>query len=290
MGLISDFVAGRTPPQLYQAYLSPLFETWTGALIEALPPLGQSLDVACGTGIVTRKIVCQPNVERVVGVDLAPPMIEAARALTDPGLPVEFREGSADAIDLPGAQFDMVFCQQGLQFFPDKTAALNEACRLMKPGTKAAFSVWTSAGDGNPVFGAFETIVGEQLGEDLVPFGPFSFGHKHEIEGVFDAPDLTLVSLERAQRRTPLPDPRTLVLFDLLFLGRPGPDGSMQPLFAPDDSSRDELIERIIARLSEATSDLIQPDGGLRATSSAHIMVAEKRLIGLALKKGSARV
>lgn len=276
MALIEDFVAGRTPPELYQAYLTPLFETWSDVLVDACPPQGRALDVACGTGIVTRKIAAQSNVDSVVGIDIAPPMVEAAKAATDAAAPIEFMVASADQIDLPDDHFQSIYCQQGLQFFPDKTAAINEAERLLAPGGKAAFAIWTSASDGNPVFGAFEKIVADELGADLVPFGPFSFGSRSQIKDVVEKSSLKMTSLEREKRMTRLPDPRTLVLFDLLFLGRPAADGTMHPLFDPADSSKDEQIARIISKLSSATAQYLQPDGGLLAPSSAHIITLAK--------------
>lgn len=276
MALIDDFVAGRTPPELYQAYLTPLFETWSDALIEACPPQGRALDVACGTGIVTRKIALQLNVDSVVGIDIAPPMVEAAKAATDAVAPIDYLVASADQIDLPDGHFQSVFCQQGLQFFPDKTAALNETERLLAPGGKAAFAVWTSARDGNPVFGVFEDIVAEELGADLVPFGPFSFGSHSQIEEVVESSSLRLIAIEREERMARLPDPRTLVLFDLLFLGRPADDGSMHPLFDPADSSKDEQIARIFSKLSLVTEQYVEPDGKLFAPSSAHIITLAK--------------
>ena len=276
MAIIKDFVAGRMPPELYQAYLTPLFETWSHALIEALPPRGRALDVACGTGIVTRKIAAQAGVERVVGVDIAPLMVEAARAATDAIAPIDYLEASADRIDFQDGYFQSIFCQQGLQFFPDKSAALNEAGRLLEPGGKAAFAVWTSGDDGNPVFGAFEQIVAKELGSDLVPFGPFSFGARNQIREVIDDSELTLIALKKVERMARLPDPRTLVLFDLLFLGRPAPDGTMHPLFDPADSSKDQQIEEIISELTAATEQYVQSDGSLLAPSSAHIAVLAK--------------
>ncbi len=276
MALIEEFIAGRTPPELYQAYLTPLFETWSEVLVEALPPRGRVLDVACGTGIVTRKIAAQSGVTSVVGVDIAPPMVEAADALTNSTVPIKYSVSSADDTGLPDGHFQMAFCQQGLQFFPDKVAALDEIGRLLETGGKAAIAVWTSGDNGNPVFGAFEQIVAEELGADLVPFGPFSFGDRSKVEEVVTNSKLTPVSLEQEQRLAYLPDPRTLVLFDLLFLGRPGPDGSMHPLFDPSDSSKDEQIERIITKLIAATGQFAQSDGGLLAPSSAHVIVLEK--------------
>lgn len=277
MALIEEFVGGRTPPELYQAYLTPLFETWSDALIEACPPRGRVLDVACGTGIVTRRIAAQADVDAVVGIDIAPPMVEAAKAATEVEAPIEYLIASADQIDLPDDHFQSVYCQQGLQFFPDKTAALNETERLLATNGKAAFAVWTSANDGNPVFGAFEKIVADELGADLVPFGPFSFGSKGQIEEVVESSELRLIALDREDRMARLPDPRTLVLFDLLFLGRPAADGSMHPLFSPTDGSKDEQIARIISSLSSATEQYRQPDGQLVAPSSAHIVVLEPK-------------
>ena len=84
------------PPELYQAYLTPLFETWSDALVEASPPRGRALDIACGTGIVTRKIATSSAIDHVVGIDIAPPMVEAAAAATPANSPVEYRAASAD--------------------------------------------------------------------------------------------------------------------------------------------------------------------------------------------------
>lgn len=276
MALIGDFVAGRTPPDLYQTYLTPLFSTWGDALVEKLQPQGRALDIACGTGILTRKIAAQSDVERVIGIDIAPPMIEAARAITSADAPVEYLIASADQIDFPDAEFQSISCQQGLQFFPDKAAAIAETERLLAPGGRAGFAVWTSAGDGNPVFGAFEEIVGEELGQDLLPFGPFSFGNREEIEAIVGKSNFDLIALEKEQRMASLPDARTLVLFDLLFLGRPAADGMMHPLFDPADSSKDAQIEEIISRLTSATERYAQPDGTLLAPSAAHVFLLEK--------------
>ena len=275
MALIDQFVAGRSPPELYQAYLWPLFATWSEVLIETLPPQGSVLDIACGTGIVSRRIASQPGVDRVAAVDIAEPMIELARNLTEASDGIDFRVADATNIPFKDSSFQSVYCQQGLQFFPDKPQALKEMGRLMDDRARAAISIWTAASDGNPVFGAFERIVGDRLGADLVPFGPFSFGTREQIEDVIREAGLKLVSLERIERLVDLPDPRTLVLFDLLFLGRPQPDGTMWPVFNPDDSTKDDQIEAIIADLTAETAQFSTPQGNLKAPTTAHILVIE---------------
>ena len=82
-------------------------------------------------------------------------------------------------------------------------------------------------------------------------------------------------AVERLEQTVPLSDVRTLVLFDLLFLGRPGADGQLQPLFDPQDASKDDLIESIISDLSHATRPYQDTDGALLAPTTANILVAE---------------
>src|SRR5215471_13772015 len=84
------------------------------------------LDVACGTGPVTRYIApFVGSTGRVVGLDLNSGMLDTARAMPIPeGIQIDWREGNATARPFPNASFDVVCCQQGLQFCPDRPAAL----------------------------------------------------------------------------------------------------------------------------------------------------------------------
>lgn len=113
------------------------------------------LDLACGTGVVTR-IAAQRvgRSGRVTGVDLNAGMISVARSRpAGDGAPIEWIEGSALAIPLPDASVDVVLCQQGIQFFPDKALALREMRRVLDRGGRLALSVWSSTGVYNSVLG-----------------------------------------------------------------------------------------------------------------------------------------
>ena len=275
MAIITDFIAGRSPPDLYDAYLTPLFETWMDVLVELTPPSGTVIDIACGTGIVSRKLAASAGVDHVDAIDVAPPMIAKAQSLTPSDAAIRFHVASADALPFDDNQFSSAFCQQGLQFFPNKVDAVREAARVTAPGGKLTFAIWTAADDGNPAFGALEQIIAEELGDDLIPFGPFSYGDAAQIEHVAREAGLDRISVKRFERQAPLPDPRTLVLFDLLFLGRPGPDGALQPLFDPNDAAMDAVIETLIAKYERSVSGFLQADGTLLAPSAAHILVGE---------------
>jgi SAM-dependent methyltransferase len=82
---------------------------------------------------------------KVVGLDLNPGMLVVARALPPPSeAPIEWQEGNAGALPFAEASFDVVLCQQGVQFFPDRPAALREMRRVLVPGGRLALSVWRS--------------------------------------------------------------------------------------------------------------------------------------------------
>jgi ubiquinone/menaquinone biosynthesis C-methylase UbiE len=133
-------------PEVYERHLVPaIFGSWAPLLIEqaALRPGQRVLDVACGTGVVAR--LAAPEVGptgQLVGLDLNRGMLEVARSLPPPmGAPVDWREGDAgalwregDAGALPFANafFDIVFCQLGLQYFPDPRQAVREMHRVLK--------------------------------------------------------------------------------------------------------------------------------------------------------------
>jgi ubiquinone/menaquinone biosynthesis C-methylase UbiE len=103
------------------------------------------LDAACGTGIVTRVAVQRyGNLGHVVGVDLNAGMLEVARAHTPAiRVPIEWRQGDVCALPFPDGSFEVVLCQQGLQFVPDPLVALREMRRVLVPGGRLAFTVFS---------------------------------------------------------------------------------------------------------------------------------------------------
>ena len=103
----------------------------------------QSLETAAGTGVVTRALAKRLDpAARYVASDLNHAMIDhaATRQPKDPA--VEWRQ--TDALDLPFAaeEFDVVLCQFGAMFFPDRSKGYAEARRVLRPGGRYVFSVW----------------------------------------------------------------------------------------------------------------------------------------------------
>jgi ubiquinone/menaquinone biosynthesis C-methylase UbiE len=137
--------------ELYERYPARyILGPWAPLLVDAarLEVGERVLDVACGTGVVARIAAQRVGpAGHVVGVDLNPGMIGVARSVPAPvGAPIEWLERSALDLRLQDAAFDVVLCQQGLQFFPDKAVALNEMRRVLVQGGRLALSVWNSVG------------------------------------------------------------------------------------------------------------------------------------------------
>jgi ubiquinone/menaquinone biosynthesis C-methylase UbiE len=103
------------------------------------------LDAACGTGIVTRVAVQRHgDLGHVVGVDLNAGMLDVARAHTPATrVPIEWRQGDVCALPFADGRFEVVLCQQGLQFVPDPGAALREMRRVLVPGGRLAFTIFS---------------------------------------------------------------------------------------------------------------------------------------------------
>jgi ubiquinone/menaquinone biosynthesis C-methylase UbiE len=132
--------------QIYDRLLVPLiFQVYANDLshrVERLQPR-DVLETAAGTGVVTRVLASRlPDGTRVVATDLNEPMLNYAKAKQAPGGAVEWRH--ADALSLPFEDnaFDVVVCQFGAMFFPDKVKTFGEARRVLKPGGRFVFSVW----------------------------------------------------------------------------------------------------------------------------------------------------
>lgn len=152
-------------PELYERYLVPaITSVWANDLLDRVGPRQEEslLDLACGTGIVARLAEQRGHAGRLVGVDLNTAMLAVARTKSTT---VGWVEGSA--LDLPfnANSFDVVLCQLGLQFFPDRPLALNEMVRVLKPGGRAGFSVY-SAIERTPGAHAFVQALDKYLGAE----------------------------------------------------------------------------------------------------------------------------
>jgi ubiquinone/menaquinone biosynthesis C-methylase UbiE len=141
-------------PENYDRYLAPLFFDPFAEDLVARLPVGDGprvLEVACGTGIVTRRLLARLGGRgAVVATDLNEAMFAHARTrLPGPG-DATYRHADGTSLPFESRSFDAVVCQFGLMFFADKAAGAGEALRVLRPGGTYLFNVWDAL-ERNPV-------------------------------------------------------------------------------------------------------------------------------------------
>jgi ubiquinone/menaquinone biosynthesis C-methylase UbiE len=140
-----DTSFGDEIASLYDRYFVPLiFQPYAEELADRLAtmPVKRVLEIAAGTGVVTRAMASRlPADVSITATDLNPSMLARAEAVGT-SRPVIWRQ--ADAMSLPFAdgEFDVVVCQFGAMFFPDKGKAFAETRRVLADGGVFLFSVW----------------------------------------------------------------------------------------------------------------------------------------------------
>ncbi|MGH3811958.1 MAG: class I SAM-dependent methyltransferase [Pseudonocardiaceae bacterium] len=183
----------------YDESLVPsLFGPWAAVLLDALKvTLGDHvLDVATGPGTVARPAAVRAGrTGRVVACDISPAMLEVGRRkpAEEGAAPISWVESPAAPLAGPLAsadgRFDVVTCQQGLQFFPDRPAALAEMRRALRPGGRLGVSVWGHQSD-SPGFAALGAAVREMLGDEVADRyagGPWGMPETTALAALLDA-------------------------------------------------------------------------------------------------------
>ncbi|WP_347310537.1 class I SAM-dependent methyltransferase [Defluviimonas sp. SAOS-178_SWC] len=156
----------------YETVLVPvIFRPWARELIRRADPRDGEhiLDLGCGTGVVTREVAAagaRPG--SLTGVDYNGDMLAEARARSEEaGVEATWIEADAAELPVPDDCFDVAFCQQAFQFFPDRPAALGELRRVMRPGGRVAFCVQTGIAENPQLRAQAETLekhVGPEAG------------------------------------------------------------------------------------------------------------------------------
>jgi len=183
----NDSTFAGSIPEYYDRYLGPfLFEPYAVDLAARVAQLAPSalLEIAAGTGIVTRAIVAAVPRVRIVATDLNPAMM----AIGERNVTAEnVRWQQADAMALPFSEgaFDCVVCQYGVMFFPDILASLREVRRVLAPGGTYLFNVWRSL-EFNPAARMIVDVAAETFPSDPPRFFERT-PHGHDDPPKFEA-------------------------------------------------------------------------------------------------------
>jgi SAM-dependent methyltransferase len=169
------------------------------------------LETAAGTGVLTRALTSRLPVEtRIVATDLNQPMLDQAAAKQQQRDRVTWRQADALALPFADKEFDVVTCQFGVMFFPDKIKGYCEARRVLKPGGLFLFSAWDRISENE-----FADVVTQALGR-LFPQDPPLFMARtphgyHDVNRIREyliAAGFTDISIETVEHRSKAASPR----------------------------------------------------------------------------------
>lgn len=250
--------AGSVPAN-YDKYLGPLlFETYALELMDRLKKddLKNMLEIACGTGRVTRHLLSLISSDgRLLATDLNPDMIEEAkRHVTSEK--IQWQQADAQQLPFKQNSFDHVICQFGVMFFPDKEAAFKEAFRVLKPGGKYIFSVWD-----NMIYNPRVYILNQVMDElfkdeapDFLKKGPYSFFDKEEIRDKLLKAGFEDISIDVVMKTTELKNVDDVVLG--FVDGSPLSSFLTKKPVALQEAVRHKLREKINAQIEQYGSTM----------------------------------
>jgi SAM-dependent methyltransferase len=193
-------------PEYYHRCLGPfLFEPYAADLAAraaALRP-ARILETAAGTGIVTAALVRALPEAEIIATDLNPDMLRVAGGkVRSPS--VAFAPADAQALPFADGAFDLVVCQFGAMFFPDRPAAYREARRVLRQGGLFLFNVWDRL-DANPAAQAVAEAVAALFPDDPPGFigrVPYGYHDKARIEADLRSAGFTEIEAETVAKRS----------------------------------------------------------------------------------------
>ncbi len=238
----TDKLFAGSIPEIYDRFLVPLiFEPYAADLASRAAIAGPRdvLETAAGTGVLTRALASRlaPST-RLVATDLNQPMLDHATRRQAGGA-IEWQQADALALPFDDRSFDVVACQFGAMFFPDKVQGYREARRVLRPGGRFLFSVWDRIEENE-----FADVVTEALAR-VFPADPPRFmartphGH-HDVDRIREevkAAGFAEISVDAVDATSKAPTPRHAAV-----------------AYCQGTPLRNEIEVRDASRLEEATN------------------------------------
>jgi ubiquinone/menaquinone biosynthesis C-methylase UbiE len=262
-GLVSS------PAETYETYLVPTFfaHLTTRVLEVAQPQPGDRvLDAACGTGVVARRVASILGARgRVVGLDLNPAMLAVARsAAAREGLDIDWREGRIEALPFPDGDFDLGVCQHGLQFVPDRAAAVAEMRRVLRDGGRVVVSVSQSL-ERHPLDHRLNDVLQARLGVAAIS-QIYALGDADELRALLAGAGLRDIEVVPVTFEVCNPDPERFLTMRLTSVTAGVP--SLQHL---DERGREEMIAAVGEEMEETLREYTMGDEVVRPV---HVHIA----------------
>lgn len=264
-----DTLFGGSIPGVYDRHLGPLlFDPYADEVALRVRPLlpGHVLETAAGTGIVTAALHLALPDAHIIATDLNPAMLEVAGGRIR-SANVTFEAADAQHLRFADESFDLVVCQFGVMFYPDKAAGNAEARRVLRDGGKYLLVIWDSI-ERNPAAKLAMDAVANLFPEDRPSFlyrVPHGYSDPAQIEDDLLAAGFGEVEIETVETRSKPISARDAAIG--ICQGTP---------------LRNEIEERDPSKLEQATSaaadalKALEQGGRLDSRLSAHIVTATR--------------
>ena len=265
----SDTLFAGSIPAIYDRFMVPMkFEPYAADVAERAKQFHPSdiLETAAGTGMVTRALHRALPDAQIVATDLNPAMLELA---VERQRSSNVRYQAADAQDLPfdDQSFDLIVCQFGVMFFPDKLAANREAFRVLRPGGRYLLLIWDSL-DRNPASKAVHEAVAAEFPPDPPIFYarvPFGYSDLELVTADLMSAGFDDIEFETITHRSRLPS--ALDAATAMCQG--------SPLRSEIEARDHSALERVTEAAAKALEKFEGPEG-FDAPMSAHLVIATK--------------
>jgi SAM-dependent methyltransferase len=264
---LEDQIAGARAYE--NLHVPALFKQWCPRVLDAAGvSVGDGvLDVACGTGVLAREAAVRVGAGgSVAGVDPGRGMLAVAKELAPH---IEWRAGTAESLPYPDRLFDAVCCQFGFMFFTDRSLALREMIRVLRPGGKLAVAVWDSLenSEAYPVeVELLERLAGVAAANALR--APFVLGNRDALAAMFEGSGVESVAVATHNGTGRFPSIRTMVEADLR---------GWLPVMGV--LLKEEQIHKILEEAESALAGFVSDDGQVGFNSPAHIVTGVARAV-----------
>lgn len=221
------------------------------------------LDAACGTGIVTRVAAQRfPHVGKVVGIDRNVGMLDVARAHTPANVSVEWQQGDLNTLPFPDDSFDVVVCQNGLQFVPDKAVVLREMHRVLVANGRLAFTVWSEV---TPYAAALSDALARHISAEAAAsnHAPFQFRDANTIRELVEGAGFREITMRELVVVRPMPASAEGIVAD-----------AARTAFARDVAAASEVARQALGREVSAALQTYRHGDTLATPHKSHLVQA----------------
>ena len=249
--------------RIYEDFYRPaLFEQWPPLVIEAARiQIGHRvLDVACGTGVLTRAVAKRVGSEGLaVGIDNNAGMLDVAR---EKAPEIEWQQASAEALPLEDDSFDCVVSQFGLMYFEDRQCTLQEMMRVLRPGGNLAIVVWDKL-ENSPGHTAEDRLWQRLFGDEAADEVPDSLGDQNTLQRLFASAGICDADIRTHEGTARLPS-----ISAWMHAGIKG--------WTEADEIDDAQYELLMKEAEQDLARFVTADGSVSFATPAHFVTASK--------------